>query len=490
MTHLRRLTFIGLVLTLAAGALSVALAGGAPAPTSEKGSPSSAHSGDDPALRLVASHRRKKPLRVRVTLSAAGSRYVGTKVPIKGYLSGNTRGVRKKLIVQRKVDGVWRRGGMKFRRPLGAYRLPAQTIRRTGKTQFRTVVRARGRTLRISNVISVRGVAWSTPTPRPANITQERTIDGTVTCEHLRVELLEQERTSVWTWNATTRQWELSWTDWHTVATRARQAQAADCIKVVTQTSADVLLPDIRIKNLDQCGKGDRDLSGGSCFRIVNPAPDVHGFSHLAGRKLLKFPVITLNVGDGPTELVADRSSPTERSWRVYQTFLRPDGERESVTLPGLDFYYAGDGHRHWHVEDFDDYMLLDAGGEKTVRTAEKHGYCLQDNTTYTPLRGRPGVPDSAVYTDATQCAKGLPDTLAMIHGMSRGWGDTYPSTLPDQALDITGLPDGKYVVKVVADARGYLREMDETNNAAWVTVEITGDEVTVDQDTAGGGLP
>ncbi|MDP3969858.1 MAG: lysyl oxidase family protein [Nocardioides sp.] len=477
-----RIPVITLALVFAAASVGAVVAPGTPGAAPGLAPDAAAHSGHDPSLRLVSGHRRKA-LRVRVTLNSAGSRYVGTRVPIRGYLSGNTRGVRKRIVVQRKVNGAWRKSGQKFQRRLGGYRLPAQRITRTGRTQFRTVTFARGKRLRVSNVIQVRGVA------RPRTVTQERTIDGATTCEHLTVAVLDQERSSSLTWNQRTKEWVVSWSRWTAVSARTRQAQAADCINVVTRTSSDVLLPDIRIRNLDRCGKGDRDRSGGSCFFIVNSAPTIHGFPHLAGRKLLKFPVITLNVGDGPSELVADRSSPSSTTWRAYQTFLRPNGQRESVVMRGAEFYYAGDGHDHWHVKDFDDYELLDSDGT-TMRTAEKHGYCLQDNTTYPPMAGRPGVPESIVYSDATQCAKGLPDTLAMIHGMSRGWGDTYPSSLPDQALDITGVPDGEYVVRVVADARDLIREKDETNNTASIRVRIAGDKVSVVPGSATGGLP
>lgn len=497
-----RLTSSALALALTAGVLGVALAGGGNPPATAHDDDARPASSSDDAFAAVhigprpAAHRHAPRLRVRVTLNSAGARYVGTRVPIKGYLSGNTAGVRKRLVLHRKVgSGPWRRVATKFQRKLGVYRMPAQRITRPGPTRFRTSVWVRGKRLRVSKPIRVRGVARPKPDPvptrppRPDSITQQRTIEGAVACERLTVALLHQERTSIWTWNAGTRRWVLSWSPWTTASTSERRAVTDDCVNLVEETSADILLPDIRIRNLDKCGAGDLALGGGQCFRIVNPAPTVPDFPHLSGRKLLKFPVITLNVGAGPTEVLADRSSPTEESWRAYQSFLRPDGSRESVTVDGAEFYFAGDGHDHWHIRDFDDYVLIDAESE-VVATAEKHGYCLEDNTRYTPMAGQPGVPPAIVYANADMCGKGLPEALTIIHGMSRGWGDTYPSTLPDQALDITGIADGTYTVRVVADARGLLRESNEANNAAEVQIEIAGDTVTVLPGTASGGLP
>ena len=74
----------------------------------------------------------------------------------------------------------------------------------------------------------------------------------------------------------------------------------------------------------------------------------------------------------------------------------------------------------------------------------------------------------------------GKPSTLDITHGLSVGWGDTYPATLPDQAIDITGLADGNYTVKVTADTAGNIRESNEANNAATALIKITGNTVTL----------
>ena len=133
----------------------------------------------------------------------------------------------------------------------------------------------------------------------------------------------------------------------------------------------------------------------------------------------------------------------------------------------------------HWHVRDFDEYTLLNAGGS-TVARAEKHGYCMWDNDKYAPMQGLPGVSTVPVYTASTSCGRGLPNALSIVHGLSRGWGDTYPTSLFDQAIDITGLPNGEYTVRVQADAVGAITESNESNNTAQVKVQITGNTVSV----------
>ena len=94
------------------------------------------------------------------------------------------------------------------------------------------------------------------------------------------------------------------------------------------------------------------------------------------------------------------------------------------------------------------------------ARYGAKIGYCFYDNYEY--RLDLPGAPQSLVYT-ASDC--GNSESLAVDTGLSIGWGDEYASTLPDQYIDITGLPDGRYRLRVTADAKLKFLETNETNN-------------------------
>jgi hypothetical protein len=278
--------------------------------------------------------------------------------------------------------------------------------------------------------------------------------------------------------------------------------------------------------------------SGGDCFWVETTTD---------GRRLLKFPVITLNLGNGPSEFIADRSDPQVSKWQTYQNYYDASGNllgsvdksqpgpavppdaavKCPATDTGVRFYFAGDGHNHWHICDFDYYRLLNTDGSPlmvngAVVGAEKHGYCLQDNKTWDPWFNAdgtsfmPGVPadtgDDArtgMYWESTSCGVynpaafpeyPIPDTshgttaLQIVHGLSKGWGDTYPSTLPDQAIDITNVPPGTYVVEVTVDQRKVVDETDDNNNVARVTITIGApvagsDGVQVDVASACGGV-
>jgi len=224
-------------------------------------------------------------------------------------------------------------------------------------------------------------------------------------------------------------------------------------------TTPTAKLPDIGIRTLRQ-------------FTIVNTS----------GKKLLKFPAVTSNVGKGPLEIRASRSSSTSTDWVGRQVVYNTDGTTTTLASTGAQFYWAGDGHNHWHIRDFDLYQLLNGGGT-VLKLGEKHGFCFEDNTSYRDWVGSPNhpeVPTSPVYTHETSCGEGHPEATSIVHGLSVGWGDTYPSSLPDQAIDVTGIPDGVYTVKVTADWQNFWKETNESNNSASAQIRISGNTVTL----------
>jgi len=239
-------------------------------------------------------------------------------------------------------------------------------------------------------------------------------------------------------------------------------------------------MPDLVVLKLGQCVKTERP-----CFRI----------EQREGRRVLVFPAVTTNIGKGPIEVRANRSSASSSDWRPYQIVHYKNGKLQARRMrPGPKFYFAGDGHNHWHMRDFDSYEVY-VPGEKLVR-GEKHGFCLQDNTIY---RGpdrvgpawsdgprHPEAPDDPVYLPETSCGEHHQDATSITHGMSPGWGDTYPITLVDQHIDITGLPDGIFTVKVESDWQHLFDESDETNNAAVAKLRIQGNSVELVEDKSG----
>jgi Lysyl oxidase len=189
-------------------------------------------------------------------------------------------------------------------------------------------------------------------------------------------------------------------------------------------------------------------------------------------------------------EIRAWRSSATAARWYARQVIFTSNGVKRLVPVHP-QFYFAGDGHRHWHIRDFDSYELLQLGTGTVVQGhGEKHGFCLEDNTTYRDWPDNrqlhPGMPLRAVYRHATSCGHEDGRATRIVHGISVGWGDTYPTTLVDQSIDITAVPDGTYQVRVTADGQRLLNESDRTNNSATSTIAILGNTVTWVSDDGG----
>lgn len=186
------------------------------------------------------------------------------------------------------------------------------------------------------------------------------------------------------------------------------------------------------------------------------------------GERRLRFTAVIANVGAGPMEVVGIRGGG--EIGVVVQRLQREGGPpREVVTDAQL--YFAGDGHEHWHLRDMQAYRLERLDGAAAA-VSEKHGFCLWDN-----VRGDvvlPGTPQTAAFS----CPESLDDGEVRM-GLSVGWRDVYPASLPDQFIDVTGLDSGRYRLWAEADPasagrpHGLFEESDEENNLTWADLDI-----------------
>jgi hypothetical protein len=189
------------------------------------------------------------------------------------------------------------------------------------------------------------------------------------------------------------------------------------------------------------------------------PATDLR-LERTGGQTLLRFSTITKNVGAGPLELRAGEVSSDGRRQKVYQrVFLSGGGS--SDRLVG-DFVYHPE-HRHIHFEDYARYELqqADAPGA-SARLGSKTSFCVMDTTAID--LSLPGAPRRAVYRFCGD----------RVQGMSVGWGDRYGYQLAGQEIDVTGLPDGTYVLRTAVDPRGKLQEASAGDNVSTVTFRLS----------------
>ena len=181
----------------------------------------------------------------------------------------------------------------------------------------------------------------------------------------------------------------------------------------------------------------------------------------------VSFTAAVANVGRGALIIHAVRAD-RRGAWRVSQRFDEPDGSLSETITPG-DVVWGGHGHNHWHVHMGASYWLGRPGSSARIRTYEKVGFCFFDQL---PLRRQPPDAPTAPRFPKTGCNG--EDALEFTMGLSPGWSDPYQWTLPDQRLDVTGLPDGVYRLWATADPGGWFRETDERNNLTWVDLRLT----------------
>jgi hypothetical protein len=215
--------------------------------------------------------------------------------------------------------------------------------------------------------------------------------------------------------------------------------------------AANDLRPDLRMAAFDKDTKP-----------YIESTPD--------GRRLLRFDSIIVNVGAGNFEVHGSRPGTDIPEMTVTQrVFNNAGGYRNRSTTARM--YFSGDGHDHWHLRNLQLYSLIRLADGKRVRTGDKHGFCFWDNVSF-------GSSQEEFYTASSSppaCGRS-PKNLRVTMGLSSGWGDIYPTWLPDQFIDITGVPSGTYRLRGVADPSNWFLEENNTNNFTWLDIRIRAD--------------
>lgn len=149
-------------------------------------------------------------------------------------------------------------------------------------------------------------------------------------------------------------------------------------------------------------------------------------------RRILQFDTAVLNAGDGDL-VVGDRADPDSMYAQLFE--------------------YAR-CHGHYHISDFSVYELRRPDDGSVVVAANKLGFCFRDN-----LRYAGGA--SSGYVCSNQ-------------GITSGWADVYGKELDGQWIDITGVPEGDYIVRVTINAAGSFDEGEDRHpNVAEVPIHL-----------------
>jgi hypothetical protein len=206
----------------------------------------------------------------------------------------------------------------------------------------------------------------------------------------------------------------------------------------------------------------------------------------IPGHRLLRYTAEMVNTGAGPFEVHGSRPDTSTAHLAVQQWVYDGAGNvAQKIDIPESDtfIYWAGDGHNHFHIADLEDGTLTRVSNGNQVGSLAKHGFHLVDSLPFdTSL---PGAPTSAVYAvcGGSSCKM---KALNMYMGISVGWLDRYRWAVVGQYIDITGLANGRYVVRDEADAQHWFSEEDTTNNWASATIDIGTNSVTKISDNGG----
>src|SRR6476620_10060044 len=166
----------------------------------------------------------------------------------------------------------------------------------------------------------------------------------------------------------------------------------------------------------------DRFFAPGTCA-IEEGAVGGTGY-----RRILRCDTVVMNSGNGDL-VVGDRSDPNNQY---------------------AEWFEFAPCHGHYHIRGFSNYELLNTA-RTVVVAGHKQGFCFEDSFKY-----------DGGKSNGYNCG---------FQGITSGWGDGYYKQLTGQWIDITGIPEGDYIVRVTINAAG---TFDEGQNRYTNSVETS----------------
>ncbi|GEM_PF-1051148 len=147
----------------------------------------------------------------------------------------------------------------------------------------------------------------------------------------------------------------------------------------------------------------------------------------------------TANRGAGPLYLYGTQPTDGNTQQAVSQRAFLSDGSYAD-RLAGSFIYHDTHGHIHftgWSQFRIRKVLPGDSVGE-ILRSGNKTTFCILDEDIYDA-----SLP--AFDPDGFFFSCGLEQGGVVVQGLSFGWIDVYDKALPDQSIDITGIPPGEY---------------------------------------------
>jgi hypothetical protein len=197
----------------------------------------------------------------------------------------------------------------------------------------------------------------------------------------------------------------------------------------------------------------------------------------------LRFDQVLGNIGAGPLDIRFDLPAgldPVEgQPIPVRQRIYRSDGSFQDSPSGDVHFHAI---HGHYHFDGFAQSVLwaIDSEGNRAgaapVATGNKVSFCIATTSINPAYWGQQAFGPDAY--PAPDCLEPYATSGGFDHfkqGMSVGWTDEYNWFLPGQYVEVTGVPDGDYILDTTVDPTARLFEELKTNNCGSVRVRLTG---------------
>lgn len=178
------------------------------------------------------------------------------------------------------------------------------------------------------------------------------------------------------------------------------------------------------------------------------------------GHVLLRFGTLAANIGRGPLHIVG--GEPKGASRPIYQRLYTAEGAYLDRRAGRFIFH---PGHNHVHMDAFEQYNLRAIDDDRLVAASSKVSFCLTDVLW-------PVTPTIATAATVAIVPLGW-NCGADEQGINVGYSDYYGPALPEQWIDVTDVPNGRYWLEVVVDPFHYLQESDETNNTLRIQIDL-----------------
>jgi hypothetical protein len=224
-----------------------------------------------------------------------------------------------------------------------------------------------------------------------------------------------------------------------------------------------------RTVNTCRTDEGQRNLK---CPDLRMRPPFALDREKVGGRPVLRAANSIDSVGEGPAELVGNRSGP--RTMKAKQKIYRRGGGR-IWRKTGAELYFKsipGQG-RYWKFKRAATFRLyqLNRNGRRVdlVEVGPKQVYCLRDLQHTRP--GMDGSPGHRVYPSCSQNASKQQEQI----GTSVGWSDVYPNTYHENYIELNDIKKSACHAFVhIADPDNGIFEYNENNNQASTVVFLT----------------